>query len=99
MAFIDKYKKDINDLCSIHSVDKLYLFGSASKGKLNADSDIDLVVKFKSIDLKTYFSNYMSLKNALKHLFRREVDLLEEQAISNPFIKESIEQSKQLIYV
>lgn len=98
MSYIDKYRDNISALCSEHLVDKLYLFGSASRNQLTDESDIDLVVKFKNIDLSNYFTNYMSLKNKLKHLFHRDVDLLEEQAISNPFIKKSIDQSKELIY-
>ena len=98
MSYIDNYRETIELLCYEHLVDKLYLFGSASKNKLNNNSDIDMVVKFKSIDLAAYFNNYMSLKNKLKNLFQRDVDLLEEQAISNPYLKQSIDKSKQLIY-
>ncbi len=76
-------------------MDKLYLCGSASRNQLKDASDIDLVVKFKNVDLSNYFSNYISLKNKLKNLFSREIDLLEEQAISNPFIKKSIVETKQ----
>jgi len=98
MSDLDSYKDKISILCSEHLVDKLYLFGSASNNKLTDKSDIDLVVKFKEVDLSNYFTNYMSLKNKLINLFHRNVDLLEEQAISNPYIKKSIDQSKQLIY-
>lgn len=98
MSFIDSYKHRISILCNEHMVETLYLFGSAAKNTLNETSDVDFVVKFKTIDLANYFKNYMSLKNKLKDIFHREVDLLEEQTISNPYIKESIDGSKQLIY-
>ncbi len=98
MGYIDNYRESISSLCAEHLVDKLYLFGSATKNNLTDLSDIDMVVKFKPIALSGYFLNYISLKNKLKNLFQRDVDLLEEQAISNPYIKKSIDQSKQLIY-
>jgi uncharacterized protein len=98
MSFIDSYQEKISLLCNEHMVEKLYLFGSAAKNTLNESSDVDFVVKFKTIDLANYFKNYMSFKNKLKGILHREVDLLEEQTISNPYIKESIDGSKQLIY-
>ena len=98
MGFADKYKDRIGNLCAEHLVDKLYLFGSATNDNFTENSDVDLMVKFRPIDLPNYFINYISLKTKLKELFNREVDLLEEQTISNPYIKASIDASKQLIY-
>jgi len=76
----------------------MYVFGSASTETMNENSDVDLLVKFKSFDLANYFENYMSLKTTLKKLLSREVDLLEEQTLQNPFLIRSIERSKELIY-
>jgi predicted nucleotidyltransferase len=99
MSFIDRYKDAVTTLCAEHLVDRLYIFGSAVNNQLTEKSDVDLVVRFKKrSDLANYFKNYMSLKNKLKDLFNREIDLLEEQAISNPYVKQSIDNSKQLIY-
>jgi predicted nucleotidyltransferase len=48
--------------------------------------------------LKTYADNYYDLKFSLQDTFNREVDLLENQAIKNPYLKRSIDGTKQLIY-
>lgn len=40
----------------------------------------------------------MNLKENLKELFGREVDLLEEQTLKNPILIKSINKSKELIY-
>lgn len=98
MKFVMKYQDEINQLCSNHHVDKLYVFGSASKDSMTPFSDVDLLVKFKPFELSNYFSNYMNFKLKLQSLFKRNVDLLEEQAISNPILINSIEKSKELIY-
>ena len=45
-----------------------------------------------------YFNNFFDLKYALEDILGREVDLLEEHAISNHYLKENIEQTKALIY-
>ena len=88
----------IKNLCETHNVDKLYLFGSATTTKFNEDSDIDFLVKFKPFDLKLYFVNYIDFKSKLKELLRREIDLLEEQTLKNPYLISSIEENKELIY-
>ncbi|MBU0697125.1 MAG: nucleotidyltransferase domain-containing protein [Bacteroidetes bacterium] len=89
---------DLKMLCEIHSVEKMYLFGSAVTSNFNSKSDIDLLVKFKKIELFDYFDNYINLKEKLKILLGRDVDLLEEQALKNPILIKSINNSKQLVY-
>jgi predicted nucleotidyltransferase len=96
MISIEKNK--INKLCVTHSVEKLYVFGSATNNTYTSESDIDLLVKFKNIELKKYFLNYMELKQKLKVLFKRDIDLIEEQTLKNPILIKSINKSKELIY-
>ncbi|MEQ9288129.1 MAG: nucleotidyltransferase domain-containing protein [Cyclobacteriaceae bacterium] len=98
MDIVKDQIQQVKDLCRKHRVESLYLFGSAVSGDLMADSDIDFLVKFQSFDLKLYFKNYMSLKKQLDNLFKRDIDLLEEQTLKNPCLIRSIDQSKQLIY-
>jgi predicted nucleotidyltransferase len=74
------------------------VFGSVVAGRLKKGSDIDFVVNFQKIDLYDYADNYFDLKYSLEDLFRRNVDLLEEEAIKNPYLRQSIDSSKQLIY-
>jgi predicted nucleotidyltransferase len=76
----------------------MYLFGSVLNSNFTKDSDIDLLVKFKSIELSKYFDNYMDFKENLEKLFGREVDLVEEQTLKNPILIKSINKSKELIY-
>ncbi|MFE3871865.1 nucleotidyltransferase family protein [Flavobacterium sp. ZS1P70] len=98
MYLINQNKEIIRNLCETHNVEKLYLFGSAATTKFNKDSDIDFLVKFKSFDLKLYFINYIDLKNKLKNLLHREIDLVEEQTLKNPYLISAIEENKELIY-
>jgi len=96
MLSIEKNK--IINLCKKHKVEKLYLFGSATNESFSLESDVDLLVRFKKIDLANYFMNYISLKDNFKKLFKREIDLLEEQALKNPILINSINKNKELIY-
>jgi uncharacterized protein len=98
MGIIDKNSEDLKLLCTLYNVEKMYLFGSALNSNFNTKSDIDLLVKFKSIELSKYFDNYMDFKERLEKLFGREVDLVEEQTLKNPILINSINKSKELIY-
>ena len=98
MFSIDMHKEALFTLCDTYHVDKLFVFGSALTDKFSSTSDIDLLVKFKPIDLSLYFDNYFHLKEQLKDLFNREIDLLEEQTLKNPILINSINKNKELIY-
>ena len=89
---------NLNKLCINYNVEKMYLFGSVLNSKFNENSDIDLLVKFKEIELAEYFNNYINFKEKLVALFGREVDILEEQILRNPILIKSINNSKELIY-
>ncbi|WP_269222414.1 MULTISPECIES: nucleotidyltransferase family protein [Flavobacterium] len=98
MEIIDNNIDNLKKLCVIYNVEKMYLFGSSLNSSFNEKSDVDLLVKFKQIELSKYFDNYINFKEKLESLFGREVDLLEEQTLKNPILIKSIDNSKELIY-
>jgi predicted nucleotidyltransferase len=98
MNIIDQNIEVIRELCSKHKVSRLFVFGSVLRNKLKKNSDIDFIVDFQEIDVYDYADNYFDLKFSLENLFRRNVDLLEDKAIDNPFFRQSIDSTKQLIY-
>jgi hypothetical protein len=98
MGIIDRNMEDLKKLCTLYNVEKMYLFGSILNANFNKESDIDFLVKFKTIEISTYFDNYMDFKENLEKLFGREVDLVEEQTLRNPILINSINKSKELIY-
>ncbi len=98
MNIVDSNIGKIKDLCGEHNVSKLFVFGSVLTNKFSNTSDIDFVVDFNKIDLYNYADNYFHLKSSLEKLFRRPVDLLEDKAIKNPFLRMSIDSTKQILY-
>lgn len=98
MVNLKKHIEHLQTLCTRFNVEKMYLFGSALQPSFNDESDIDLLVKFKPIELAQYFDNYISFKENLESLFDRNVDLVEEQTLKNPILIRSINRTKQLIY-
>ena len=67
----------------------------------NIQKIIDLCKKHKVHKLFVFGSiltNRFDFKYALENLFGREVDLLEEQTIKNPYLKKNVDATKTLIY-
>jgi len=98
MNLLNKNIDTIRDLCSKHKVGKLFAFGSVLTEKFQNNSDIDFVVDFQEVDLYDYADNYFDLKYSLENLFKRDVDLLEDKTIINPYLRQSIDSSKELVY-
>ena len=98
MNLIEKNRKLINDICSRYKVAKLFVFGSVLTSRFNEESDVDFVVDFENVTLPEYADNYFDLKYELEKILNRKVDLLEEKAIRNPYLRNSIDSSKILVY-
>ncbi len=98
MNRLSVYKDQINELCASHKVKSLYAFGSVLTSDFDTNSDIDLIVDFKDVDVNDYADNYFDLKFSLQDIFNRPIDLLEEQAIKNPYFKQVVNQTKELVY-
>lgn len=98
MRIIDKNIDKIRALCSKHKVDRLFVFGSILTDNFKRSSDIDLLVDFTDVDLYDYADNYFDLKTSLEKLLKRQIDLLEDKAVKNPYLRKSIDSSKQMIY-
>ena len=66
-------------------VQKLALFGSAARGEVRPESDLDFLVDFERVT----FDGYMDLKFFLENLYSRKVDLVISKDIK-PRLRASI---------
>jgi predicted nucleotidyltransferase len=98
MKLLNQHIDEIARLCKRHKVKELYAFGSVLSDKFDDTSDVDLVVKFDELEASQYADNYYGLKFALQEVLQRQIDMLEDQAIKNPFFNKSIQSKRQLIY-
>ena len=72
-----------------------YAFGSVAKDTMTDDSDVDFMISFPTdMDYETYGNNYFNLLFALQDLLHREVDLVTEKTIKNPYLLQSINENK-----
>lgn len=98
MTMIDLNRDKLVELCESHKVKELYLFGSVLTERFSNSSDIDMLIQFNQVDLLDYFDNYMDLKEKLEELFKRPIDLVENQAIKNPIFRQIVDRDKMLVY-
>jgi predicted nucleotidyltransferase len=89
---------EVVQLCEQYHVKALYIFGSAARDEMTAESDVDFLVVFDKPAIEDYFLNFFDLQFALEDLFLRKIDLLADQAIRNPYLRRSVDRDKQLIY-
>ena len=86
-------------LCRQYSVQRLDLFGSASRGRYRPeDSDLDFLVEFLPVPITSYADTYFGLLEALERHFGRPVDLVVASSIENPYLLQSIEESRTPVY-
>jgi hypothetical protein len=79
-------------------VKALYAFGSVINGKLTDQCDIDLLVEIHEHDSLKKGELLLSLWGQLEQHFKRKVDLLTYDTLSNPYLKECIDRTKKVIY-
>jgi predicted nucleotidyltransferase len=96
---LEKRKKDIIAICKALNIKRLYAFGSVVSENFRDDSDVDFLISFSdNLSVDEYTKNYFALHYKLRELFNREIDIVTEKTLSNPYFIESINESKQLIY-
>ncbi len=86
----------IEQICKTYAIKSLFLTGSMARGEANIKSDVDLIVEFDRND--NPLNQYMDAKQAFETEFHRKVDLIEADAIKNPFFKKSLDADKVLLY-
>lgn len=96
---IDQHLEEVSELCRRYSVSSLSLFGSAARDDFDPElSDYDFLVDFQTLPPGQYADTYFGLLEALERLLGRPVDLVVNSAIKNPYFRQSVEQTKALLY-
>jgi hypothetical protein len=94
----NRYRDEIADLCRTYGVERLEAFGSGGTEEFDDEtSDLDFVVRFADRS-PGYADRYLDFAEALEDLFGRDVDLVTERSIQNPFFRRSVDDSRLVIY-
>jgi len=76
----------------------LEVFGSAVTESFDPDtSDLDFIVDFADRS-PGYADRYLAFAEALEGLFNRNVDLVTERSLSNPYFTDSVDKTRMVLY-
>ena len=90
---------EIATLCATYRVARLELFGSAARDDFDpASSDLDFLVEFDPGESSGLADRYFGLLESLEALFNRPIDLVQVGAVKNPYLLQSIEASRTVLY-
>jgi|SRR5580765_2638700 len=89
----------VEGLCQRYKVLRLEVFGSAASENWDpAHSDLDFLVQFAPCEPRLHYDRYFGLLEGLQTVFARPVDLVEADAMRNPYFIKSIQPSRRLLY-
>ena len=83
--------------CRQWKIRELSLFGSALRDDFRSDSDVDVFVSFFE-DARWSLFDLVSMADELSNVLGRPVDLVEKEALRNPFRRQSILSTRKIIY-
>ena len=96
---VSSHINEIRYLFETHQVEKAYIFGSAANGRLKQNSDLDFLIRFKAgLDPLEKGELWWKLHDKLRDFFNREIDIVTESSLKNPYFIEELEKTKKLIY-
>ena len=99
-AYITEKREELAELCQRYDVVRLEIFGSAARAT-DFDpntSDADFLVEFGPDSNLPPFKQYFGLVEELSKTLGCPVDLVENHEIRNPYLRASINQSRELVY-
>lgn len=93
------YLPKVIQILKEHKVKDAYLFGSVLSSRFNEDSDVDFLVSYESFDDPIAFGdNIWDLRFALEDNLHRDVDLINEDNLKNPYFIQELNETKYKIY-
>ncbi len=92
-----EFSKQIAAICERFHVQKMALFGSAARGELTSDSDIDLLAEFKAGEAPA-ISGLLKMRQELEKLIGRPVDLATPSILQNPYRRKAIMRDLEALY-
>jgi len=90
-------RQKVAELCRRYGVAELALFGSVLRDDFRADSDVDVLVSFGP-EAHPSLLELVELREDLKDLFGREIDLVERAGLRNPFRRRAILSTAEVVY-
>lgn len=90
-------RERIEEFCRRWRVKELSLFGSVLSDSFRTDSDVDVLVVFDE-EAEWDAWDHLHAEEELSDLLGRQVDLVQKHAVKNPFRRQRILQTREIIY-
>jgi len=94
---IEISRDKIETFCRKWKITELALFGSVLRDDFRPDSDVDVLVSFAPEAPWSYFE-WADMTEELKGIFGHKVDLVEKDGLRNPYRRQAILTTKEVIY-
>lgn len=89
--------EELEAFCRKWLVEELSVFGSALREDFRDDSDVDVLVRFAP-DAQWDLFDWVDMAAELETIAGREVDLVAETGLRNPFRRAEIMSSREIVY-
>jgi predicted nucleotidyltransferase len=90
---------ELEEICRSFNVKRLYVFGSLGNDTFDiSKSDVDLIVELEEKDPVKKGEILMILWDKFEDLFGRNVDLLSNPNVRNPYLQQGINATKKIVY-
>ena len=97
MTKFEQHMERIKKICADLRVRRLDLAGSAARDDFQPErSDIDVLVEFEGVD--RLFHRYFELKERLEQELARQVDVIQDSAVKNPYLRQSLDRDRIPLY-
>ena len=90
-------RRRIAEFCRKWQITEFALFGSVLRDDFRPDGDVDVLVSF-SPESHWSLLDVVGMIEDWKMMFGRDVDLVEKEAIRNPFRRQSILGDNEVLY-
>ena len=87
----------ITEFCRKWKIKEFSLFGSILRDDFRPDSDVDVLIEFLP-EAQWSLLDWVQMIEELKAVFGREVDLTSKAGLRNPFRRQSILSSREVVY-
>lgn len=90
-------QEQIAAFCRTWKIREFALFGSVLRDDFRSDSDVDVLVTFAPEADHSLF-DHLRMEEELGRMFGRRVDMVEKQALDNPFVRHHVRHHHQVVF-
>jgi len=91
-------QKDVAYLVDRYNIKELSIFGSSIRNDFDIHSDIDFLIEFNNSENISLF-DLLDIQEYIERITKRSVDLVEPAGLKNPYRREAILKTKEILYV